>query len=230
MSALVAITSALQSRTESHRRFRNRRHAGRLLAERLLPLADDDPVVLGVQGGGLPVAVEVAAALDAPLEVIVVRHIHVRERPAITIGAAAEGGVAVLDEDQVRSLQIAPDELDEAVARAQEEVRRDVVRYRGDRASAPLVDRTTVLVDEGLTSGAKARAAIRAARTFGADPVVLATPVGRAEVARALTDEADEVVCLRNPKVLWAVGFWCESYDRVPEAAAIAALADARHV
>jgi putative phosphoribosyl transferase len=230
MSALAVITSALQSRSDAKRRFRNRRHAGRLLGERLLSLADDDPVVLGIHGGGLPVAAEVAAGLEAPLDVLVVRHIHVRERPTITIGAAAENGVAVLDEEHVVSLQVGADELDDAVARAQAEVREDVARYRGGRSMSELVDRTAVLVDEGLTTGAKARAAIRAARAFGADPVVLAIPVGRAEVIRELAKEADDVVCLRKPEVLWGVAFWYESYEPVPEPAVIAALAGARHL
>ncbi len=230
MSVLATVTDALQPRRDAGRRFRNRRHAGRVLARRLRSLADDDPVVLGVRGGGLPVAAEVAAELDAPLDVIVVRHVRVHERPAVTIGAAAEGGVAVLDHELVHSMQIGREELDEAVARAQAEVADDVARYRSGRTPAQLVDCTVVLVDEGITSGATARAAIRAVRLLGADPVVLATPVGRAEVVRELKDEADEVVCLRSPTVLWGVGFWYESYDPVPEPAMIAALAGARHV
>jgi putative phosphoribosyl transferase len=230
MSVLATVTDGLQPRRDSGRRFRNRRHAGRVLARRLRWLEDDDPMVLGVQGGGLPVAAEVAAELGAPLDVMVVRHIRVHERPAVTIGAAAEESVAVLDDELVHSMQIGPEELEQAVARAQAQVIEDVARYRGNRTLAQLVDCTVVLVDDGITSGAKARAAIRAARRLGADPIVLATPVGRAEVMKDLGDEADAVVCLRRPAVLWSVGFWYESYDPVPEQAVIAALAGARHV
>lgn len=228
MSALESVTDSPKARRGQRRRFRNRRHAGRLLGQRLLELGDEDPVVLAIRGGGLPVAAEVAEALHAPLDVIVARKIRVHQHPAVVIGAAAETGIAVFDEEYMHSLQVQPDELDEALARVQAEIRRDVARYRVGRELDALVDRTAILVDDGVTSGMTARVALRVARALGADPIVLAAPVARAEVARALADEADEVVCLRTPTVLWAVGFWYENYDPVPEAAMIEALAGAR--
>ncbi len=228
MSALASVSYSLQNWNHSQRRFRNRRHAGRELAERLLALADDDPVVLGIRVTGFPVAVEVAQALEAPLDMIVACKIRVRDQPPVTIGAAAEAGVAVLDEEHVRTLRVGADELDEALVRAHAEVRRDVALYRGGRPLVAMADRTAVLIDDGLTSGSTARAAVRAARALGADRVVLATPVARAEVARALAAEADQIVCLRRPKVLWGVGFWYDNYDPVPEAAVVEALSAQR--
>jgi putative phosphoribosyl transferase len=199
------------------RTFADRRQAGRALAERLRRLAGEQPVVLGLPRGGIPVAYEIAAALKAPLDVLVARKIGAPGNAELGVGAVAEGGVRVLSDQAIRSLLISEEELERATARAVSEVAEGVRRYRAERPAISLRSRTVVVVDDGLATGGTARAALRAVRAQGAWRVVLAVPVGVPDTVRELAGEADAVVCLLEPQPLWAIGIWYEDFAQVSD-------------
>lgn len=207
------------------RRFTDRHAAGRELAERLTPLAAEDPLVLGLARGGVPVAYEVAQALRAPLDVLVVRKIGAPGNPEFGIGAIAEGDVRVLNEASLRRLLISVEELQAAVGRARAEVDARVQRYRKDRPPLEVKGRTAIVVDDGLATGGTARAALRAVRARGPRRLVLAVPVGSPDSVDSLRGEADEVVCLLQPELMWAVGLWYEQFEPTSDAEIVRLLA-----
>ncbi|MFR9802347.1 phosphoribosyltransferase family protein [Pseudonocardia sp. RS010] len=182
--------------------------AGRRLAARLRHLRTDreDLVILGLPRGGVPVAYEVARALDAPLDVIVVRKLGVPFQPELAMGAVGEDGVLVLGERVVHAMHVSESELAEVERRARAEVERRAARFRRGRPRLPLQGRTAVLVDDGVATGSTAQAACRVARAHGAARVVLAVPVCAPDAARALRHEVDELVCLDVPEWFGAVG------------------------
>ncbi len=206
-------------------RFTDRRAAGRELAEHLSSLAVDNPVVLGLARGGVPVAYEVARRLGAPLDVLVLRKIGAPGNPELGIGAIAEGAIRVLDRDVVRELLVSTEQLDAAVARATAEVEARVQRYRGGRAPLDIDGRTAIVVDDGLATGGTARAALRAVRAWHPGRLVLAVPVGAPQTVQTLREEADQVVCLLQPELLLAVGLWYEHFEPTSDGE-IAALLD----
>jgi putative phosphoribosyl transferase len=207
------------------RRFADRHAAGRELADRLSSLTLEDPVVLGLARGGVPVAYEVAKTLGAPLDVLVVRKIGAPGNPEVGIGAIAEGDVRVLNQDVVRHLLLSVEELEAAVARARAEVDARVHRYRDGRLPVDVKGRTAIVVDDGLATGGTARAALRAVRARGPRRLVLAVPVGAPDSVESLREEADEVICLLEPKLMWAVGLWYEHFESTSDAE-IASLLD----
>jgi len=204
--------------------FRDRRDAGRRLARRLAPFAGERPVVLGLPRGGVPVAAEVARALGAPLDVLVARKVGAPGNPEYGIGAIAEDGVRVLNEPALHMLQLTPEELERATARAERELRERLVRYRTGRGAVQVKGRTTIVVDDGLATGGTARAALRALR--GRDParLILAVPVGAPETIAALAGECDEVVCLLAPEPMRAIGYWYEDFGQTTDAEVLALL------
>ncbi|HVX22174.1 MAG TPA: phosphoribosyltransferase family protein [Acidimicrobiales bacterium] len=197
--------------------FRDRADAGRRLAEKLGHLAAADPVVLGLPRGGVPVAFEVARALGAPLDVIVVRKLGVPYQPELAMGAIGEDGVRVVNADVVRMAGVDAAELDAAERTERSELERRVTRLRGGRLRRPVTGRTAIVVDDGIATGSTARAACQVARAEGAARVVLAVPVAPASSLLRLEDVADDVVCLEVPEVFMAVGQFYADFSQTSD-------------
>ncbi|MFJ8166927.1 phosphoribosyltransferase family protein [Streptomyces sp. NPDC094473] len=207
--------------------FTDRTDAGRQLAEALRHLERRDPVVLGLPRGGVPVAYEVARALGAPLDVIVVRKLGVPYRPELGFGAIGEGGARVISDEIVRHAGVREKDL-EAVERAEEaELLRRAQTYREGRPRLPLEGRTVVVVDDGIATGATARAACQVVRAQGASHVVLAVPVASPDVAARLREDVDEVVCLSTPHFFSAVGEWYRDFSQTSDEEVVSLLARA---
>src|ERR687898_2850072 len=193
--------------------FRDRREAGRRLAERLSRLRASSPLVLGLPRGGVPVAFEVAKALGAPLDVLVARKLGVPFQPELGMGAVGEGGVRVLNADVLRQARVTEAQLAEVEARERAAVEERAARLRRGRPAFPLEGRTVVIVDDGLATCGTARAAVRVARERGAAQVVLAVPVAPAETVATLRRDADDVVAVETPEPFFAIGGWYRDFS-----------------
>jgi putative phosphoribosyl transferase len=193
--------------------FRDRRDAGQQLAARLVPLRAERPIVLGLPRGGVPVAFEVARALGAPLDVIVVRKLGVPFQPELGMGAIGEEGIRVLDDDTVRLARVRPDEIAAVEVRERQELERRAALYRRGRPMLSLTDRTVIVVDDGIATGGTARAALAVARAHGARRVVLAVPVAPRETVAEMASIADDVVVLETPAPFYAVGQWYADFS-----------------
>ena len=187
-------------------RYADRADAGRRLAERLLDYRGQDVLVLGLPRGGVPVAYEVAEALGAPLDVLVVRKLGVPTQPELAFGAIGEGGARVLNENVLQHVLVSDAEIAQVEAAQRAELQRRVERYRGGREQRPLAGRVVLIVDDGFATGSTARAACLVARAQGAAKVVLAAPIGSADTVEELRRYADDVVCLGAPAYFHAVG------------------------
>jgi putative phosphoribosyl transferase len=198
-------------------RFLNRADAGRRLAAHLTHLVRDDPIVLAVPRGGVPVATEVAEELGLPLDVIIVRKLGLPYQPELAMGAVGEDGVRVLDEDVIRMARVDRQELAGVERRERAEVEARSRRFRGSRISAPLTDRVVIIVDDGIATGSTMRAACEVARARGARRVVVAVPVAALESLEQLRQVADEVVCLASPAPFRSVGQWYTDFDQIPD-------------
>jgi len=197
--------------------FVDRTDAGRRLAERLQRFRDEDVVVLGLPRGGVPVAFEVARALDAPLDVIVVRKLGLPFQPELAMGAIGEGGVRIIDRDLACRALVSDDELAAVETRERAELDRRAQRFRGDRARTPLPGRTAIIVDDGVATGSTARAACQVARAQGAARVVLAVPVGPPHSIDELRSDADEVICLEIHDWFLAIGEFYADFSQTPD-------------
>jgi putative phosphoribosyl transferase len=186
--------------------FEDRVDAGRQLGRQLRELRGQDLVVLGLPRGGVPVAFEVAAALDAPLDVIVVRKLGLPYQPELAMGAIGEGGTRVLEDRVLAQSQVSEKELQAVESHERAVLENRVAQFRRGRPRRDLTGRIAVIVDDGIATGSTARVACRIARRLGAARVVLAVPVAPADTLRALT-EPDEVVCLATPRHFSAVGY-----------------------
>jgi putative phosphoribosyl transferase len=207
-------------------RFADRHDAGRRLAALLGDFAREKPVVVGVPRGGIPVAAEVARALVAPLDVVVVRKIGAPANPEYAIGAVAEGNVSVISREVVRALGLAPAELESVLGRAQDELAERLARYNSIHRRVPVAGRTVLLVDDGLATGRSAQAAARSLRERGAARVVLAVPVAAPESAREARSWVDELVSVEMPPDLWAIGLWYEDFSPTSDEEVAALLAE----
>jgi putative phosphoribosyl transferase len=204
--------------------FTDRADAGRQLARTLDHLRGPDTVVLGLPRGGVPVAYEVARALEAPLDVIVVRKLGVPFQPELAMGAVGEEDVLVLNSEVVRLSHVSEAEMAAVERREAAEVRERAARFRAGRQRIPLEGKTALIVDDGVATGATARAACRVARALGADRVVLAVPVGPMHVEERFRGEADEVVCPNQPRGFYAVGQFYLDFSQTTDDAGTAPL------
>jgi uncharacterized protein (TIGR00369 family) len=209
-------------------RFRDRSDAGRQLASRLLPLRGEDLVVLGLPRGGVAVAAEVARALRAPLDVILVRKLGVPSQPELGMGAIGEGDARVINADVVRYAQVSEADIRAVEQRERAELERRIKRFRGDVPPEPLAGRTAVLVDDGIATGSTARAASQVARAQGAARVVLAVPVAPPSASTTLAGDVDELVCLETPERFLAIGEWYEDFSQTRDEEVVSLLRTAR--
>lgn len=204
--------------TVQTRRLRDRAEAGRLLAERLRTYAGrNDVIVLALPRGGVPVAFEIARALDAPLDVFLVRKLGVPGHEELAFGAIASGGMRVLNRQVVDALGLPPEQIAAIAAAEQRELERRERAYRGERPPPDVTGRTVILVDDGLATGSTMLAAVRALRQDDPARIVVAVPVADPEVCESLRAEADEVVCLFTPQPFVAVGVWYEDFSQTTD-------------
>ena len=199
-------------------RYQDRTEAGRLLAERLAKYKNrPDVVILALPRGGVPVAYEVAQALNAPLDVFVVRKLGVPGQEELAMGAIASGGVRVLNEDVVQMLRI-PEEVIEATAMIEtEELERRERLYRGDRPGLDAQGRVAILIDDGLATGSTMRAAAVALRRLQPSRVVIAVPVAAGSTCDELSNEVDEVICAETPEPFYAISLWYRDFTQTTD-------------
>ena len=197
--------------------FLDRSDAGRRLANRTLHLRGEDVVVLALPRGGVPVAAEVARALGAPLDVIVVRKLGVPVQPELGMGAIGEGDVRIINPEVVAITHVTDAEIAAVERRERAELDRRARRFRGDRPRTPLAGRTAVIIDDGIATGSTARAACQVARAQGAARVVLAVPVAPPSACTALAADADEVICLETPGHFLAIGEWYQDFSQTSD-------------
>jgi putative phosphoribosyl transferase len=194
--------------------FRDRQHAGEVLATKLGAYTGrDDVIVLALPRGGVPVAFEVARALGAPLDVFTVRKLGVPGHEELGFGAIATGGVRVLDRGFVDRLGLPDGLIDQVTARERRELERRGRVYRGDRPAPVLKDKTVIVVDDGLATGSTMRAAVHALRAFGPAQIVVAVPTGARHTCEELHTSADAVVCATMPEPFYAVGQQYEDFS-----------------
>jgi putative phosphoribosyl transferase len=198
--------------------YRDRTEAGRLLAAELSRYAHrPDVLVLGLPRGGVPVAYEVAQALEAPLDVFVVRKLGLPGQEELAVGAIASGGARVLNEEVVRALEISNEVIDSIATQEQAELERRERVYRGDRPWPEVRGRVVILVDDGLATGSTMRAAVAALRHQQPARIVVAVPVAAPETCEEFRAIADEIVCLDTPEPFYAVGLWYRDFGQTTD-------------
>lgn len=199
-------------------RYRDRAQAGRFLGEKLAPYRGrPDTIVLGLLRGGMPVAEQVAIALGAPLDVLVVRKLGVPWQEELAMGATASGKVRVLNQELIRELEITPDAVEAVAQREEREVERRERLYRGERPAPELRGKTVILVDDGLATGSTMRAAILAAKQRDPAAIVVAVPVAAASSCEELRSLVDDLVCPLTPEPFHAVGQWYEDFSQTSD-------------
>ncbi|HYZ99553.1 MAG TPA: phosphoribosyltransferase family protein [Acidimicrobiales bacterium] len=208
--------------------FADRVDAGRRLAERLADLAGAEAVVLGLPRGGVPVAAEVAEALDAALDVLVVGKVGVPGHEELALAAVADDGHVAHNPGVISAVGLGDDEVDVLVRRHVAELADRADELRGGAAAEPVGDRIAILVDDGMATGATMRVAVDVVRGRRARELVVAVPVASPEACTAVDETADRVVCLSTPAFFRAVGTWYENFSQVPDAAVRELLAEAR--
>lgn len=208
--------------------FHNRTQAGELLASKLTAYTKrPDVLVLGLPRGGVPVAFEVAKALNVPLDIILVRKLGVPTQPELAMGAIATGGVLVLNDDVVIWLGVSGAEIDAVAQREMQELERRDRLYRGNRPLPHVQNRTVILVDDGIATGSTLRAAIAALRQQQPQQIIVAVPIAPAAVCQQLRTEADDVVCAIEVEQLSAISLWYEEFAQTTDEEVRALLSEA---
>lgn len=210
-------------------RFRDRRDAGSKLARELLQYAHrPDVIVLALPRGGVPVAFEVALALHVPLDVFIVRKLGLPGQEELAIGAIASGGLRVLNENVIRMLHIPQEVIENIAERELKELQRRERLYRGNNPLPEVHDRTVILIDDGLATGASMRAAVAALRAQHSARLVVAVPVAAPETCESFQREVDEIVCAMTPEPFVGVGRWYEDFSQTTDEGVRLFLEDAR--
>ncbi|MBD2609773.1 phosphoribosyltransferase [Nostoc punctiforme FACHB-252] len=198
--------------------FKNRRFAGQVLAQELAAYANrSDVVVLGLPRGGVPVAFEVAQALNAPLDVLVVRKLGVPDREELAMGAIAPGGVRILNRNIINMVNISDEVIARVAVQEERELQRRENLYRGQRPFPDLRGRTVILVDDGLATGATMWAAVVAVRKHQPAAIVIAVPVAAPETCQQLETEVDQITCVSSPSPFYSVGLWYENFPQTTD-------------
>jgi putative phosphoribosyl transferase len=200
-------------------RFRDRFEAGRLLGEELSRRFDraQELIVLALPRGGVPVGAEVAKALDAPLDVFIVRKLGVPGHEELAMGAIASGGVRVLNQDVLRYIPLPQRVIDEVAAREQHELIRRERSYRGSRPPLDVRDKLVIVVDDGLATGSTMRAAVAALRKMQPKSITVAVPVAAPQTCDEFRNEGIDLVCLRTPDPFEAVGLWYDDFSQTTD-------------
>ncbi|MEW6497146.1 MAG: phosphoribosyltransferase [Cyanobacteriota bacterium] len=198
--------------------FKNRKAAGQVLAKELTTYANrPDVVVLALPRGGVPVAFEVAKALNAPLDVFVVRKLGVPGQEELAMGAIASGGVRVLNKDVVEPRHLSEETINQVAAKEQQELERRERLYRDDRPAPDLQGRTVILIDDGLATGATMRAAVKALRQQQPAQIVIGVPISSPDTCHEFEDEVDKIVCAMTPRPFYSVGLWYDDFSQTTD-------------
>ncbi|MBD2678065.1 MULTISPECIES: phosphoribosyltransferase [Nostoc] len=198
--------------------FKDRRFAGQLLAKELAAYANrSDVVVLGLPRGGVPVAFEVAKALNAPLDILVVRKLGVPDQEELAMGAIAPGGVRILNKHIINVVNISDEVIARVAVQEERELERREQLYRGNRPFPDLRGRTVILVDDGLATGATMWAAVVAVRKQQPAAIVIAVPVAAPETCEQLEPEVDQIACVSKPSPFYSVGLWYENFPQTTD-------------
>lgn len=198
--------------------FKDRTTAGQRLAKELADYANrQDVIVLALPRGGVPVAFEVAQALNAPLDVFLVRKLGVPGHEELAMGAIASGGVRVLNRGVVRSNQLFEAAIHQVTVREQRKLEQSEHLYRDDRPASAVKDKTIILVDDGMATGATLRAAITALQQQNPAHIIAAVPVAPAEVCQDISTMIDDVICAETPEPFESVGLWYDNFSQVPD-------------